>query len=38
MNIDCTYILAKKFKTTHRKWMSSWTIRMTLLGNTISEF
>jgi hypothetical protein len=31
MYIDCTYNLVKKFKTTHRKLMSSWAIRMTLL-------
>jgi hypothetical protein len=38
MYIDCTYILFKKFKTTHIKLMNSWPIRMTLLGNTISKF
>jgi hypothetical protein len=38
MYIDCTYILSKKFKTTHRKLMSSCPIRMTLLWNTISKF
>jgi hypothetical protein len=37
MYIDCTYILFKKIKTTHRKLMSCWPIRMTLLGNTISQ-
>jgi hypothetical protein len=39
MYIDCTYILFKKFKTTHhRKLMGCCAIRMTLLGNTISKF
>jgi hypothetical protein len=36
MYIDCTYILVKKIKTTHRKLMSSWPIRMTLLA-TVSH-